>query len=1243
MDEPILDLSFLSELFLESGNPLTPGSEVTFGFGTDVEVLLGRFGNDSIYASQNVENPPEIDIDILIGDFLDSTPIDTEILFALLDGTNPLLILDRAPIFTEEGEDRFILGDWRSPYYENVGDPAELLLDNPLGLKEFAFIYDFNPFQDTLQLHGSPEDYFVLDIDDLDLSEIFGIDALTPLSGKLIFSERNDLPDLVSFLLLPSDIEIDLSAEYVQFVDSPPPGPFLEEIHQFGTSGYDLTSGIALDSFGNIFVSGFTSGSLSADNSGAQDAFVTKYDPLGNEIWSTQLGSTLDELATELAIDPDGNVFFVGQTLSEEFFSPRKSDSIDGLIAKLDGQDGDLIFGTQIGPEFTDGGFSNGTFSLATDSAGNIYVTGIGVKDTPEDIDFFDFPTTDSTYLYSFTGDGDLRWTSSVGESTELGRGFFDEAYGITIDESRNAVYAIGWTQGLLTPADPSNPFDGTTKYDAWIAKADSDSGQIDWIKQFGSEDDRLEFSWGIDIDSQGNLYGYGWTLGDFGGENAGSYDAWLVKFLPDGTEAWRRQFGTSGDDASYLGGISIDANDNIYLVGHTDSNEFNGINFGLYDSWVTKFDTNGDQQWIRQFGTDRLDVPTDVTVDDNSGYLYISGITDGSLGDVNNGSIDSWLARIDADLGLLQDFQVDGNAVPTINDQFFAIAENSDVGTSVGVVVATDSDTGSAGELSFQIVGGNEEGIFAIDALTGEILVALNEPLDFETSTRFNLDIRVSDAGDTPLRATASVTINLDNVNEAPIATPIPTTMVNEDAASTLINLGTFFDDPEDTSSALTYELVDNTRPNLFSETRIINDVLLLDYGPNQTGQAELIIRATDTDGLAAENTLTVELLPVNDSPVAVNDLFSTGQNQTLTGNVLADNGFGIDRDVDQDVLTTTIVSTTRQGTLVLEADGSFTYAPQPDFSGPDFFLYQVADGNGGVDTAIATITVTETVDEPDPGDIIGEYGSLDTLDQQWQTVTLSNTYINPVVIVSDPTLNGRNPVAIRLRNIEDDTFQLRLQEPNYEDGKHTTESVSYLVIEAGDWVLSDGTRLSAGTHSSNRLTSAGFDAISLTDFNHTPTVLSQVQTIHGSDWVTTRTKDASADGFQLAMQEEEALNGGEHVSETIGWLALEQGIASDGDTLLQGGTTSRIYNHRQSTIRFEQAFDTAPSLIAKLGSHYGGDTANLRLDTITESGFGVRVYEEQSRDAEVWHTDEAVSFLALQGKSGLITGLEV
>ena len=71
---------------------------------------------------------------------------------------------------------------------------------------------------------------------------------------------------------------------------------------------------------------------------------------------------------------------------------------------------------------------------------------------------------------------------------------------------------------------------------------------------------------------------------------------------------------------------------------------------------------------------------------------------------------------------------------------------------------------------------------------------------------------------------------------------------------------------------------------------------------------------------------------------------------------------------DLDGDSLTvnTTPVTNVSNGTLVLNANGTFTYTPNANFNGTDSFVYQISDGNGGLATATATINVDAVNDAP-------------------------------------------------------------------------------------------------------------------------------------------------------------------------------------------------------------------------------------------------------------------------------------
>lgn len=277
-----------------------------------------------------------------------------------------------------------------------------------------------------------------------------------------------------------------------------------------------------------------------------------------------------------------------------------------------------------------------------------------------------------------------------------------------------------------------------------------------------------------------------------------------------------------------------------------------------------------------------------------------------------------------------------------------------------------------------------------------------------------------------------------------------------------------------------------------------------------------------------------------------------------------------------------------------------------------------------------------------PTPASVFGEYGTI-AGDHNWQRVTLQNAYVNPVVIFSDPTFNGGQPVAVRLRNVGAQSFEFSLQEPAYLDGLHTFENLSYMVVEAGTWNVG-GMVFTAGNIQTNKLSTNGFDTVALPNMGANTSVMTQVQTSNGADWVTTRTDAITGNGFRVTMQEEEAKNvAAVHTYETIGYLAFSGNTTTIGDTLIQGGLTSQAVNQNTSSIGFTQAFSQAPTVFTKVATFNGVDTANSRITGVTASGFSAFVQEEQSLDAETTHIGESLAFLAFGGSSGNLVGTQV
>jgi|GEM_PF-1797645 len=126
-----------------------------------------------------------------------------------------------------------------------------------------------------------------------------------------------------------------------------------------------------------------------------------------------------------------------------------------------------------------------------------------------------------------------------------------------------------------------------------------------------------------------------------------------------------------------------------------------------------------------------------------------------------------------------------------------------------------------------------------------------------------------------------------------------------------------------------------------------------------NYSGSDSFVYEVQDGQGGIAQGTVNISIDNVNDPPTASPDAFATPANQTLT--VEAPGVLGNDLDIDGDALqlNLTPVEEVSNGSLTLMADGGFIYTPNQDFTGADFFIYQISDPLGLTDTARVDISV--------------------------------------------------------------------------------------------------------------------------------------------------------------------------------------------------------------------------------------------------------------------------------------------
>jgi Ca2+-binding RTX toxin-like protein len=614
-----------TETLLPPFNVLTPATDLVLAQQEDIVFLFGRQGNDTIYGfveEDDNDSSSPLDIDIFFGD---TEPTADGI---LRDAIN---VLNGNP--TPGGQDIFVLGDRERAFFSTNG------------YNDFGLIFNFNRNEDIIRLNGTSQDYSFINI------RLLGT-AIFKLSDRSPFFFDGDLVGIVASV---EDLKSDEpSIEYVG--NTPPIGPVDSRVKQLTTRSIDVATSSAADSAGNVYVTGRTGGSIGGTNNNSYDIWIAKYNSDGEQLFINQFGSSALDDTQDITTDDSGNFYLVGFTAGD-LVQPIRGQG-NAVFGKFD-SDGNPIFIRQfIGDErLPNGGVDdilvlNSATDVTVDDDGNAYVSGLTV--TEDGVVQGGLDSQGDFWVAKYDESGNQLWYTLV-ESQVLANldiTPWEEAYGVALSPDGSAVYSVGWTLGDL-PGDEVVGF-----YDAWLTKFRSDNGEVEFIKQFGTPGD--DFAWSVDTDTQGHIYVYGWTtaFGNPPGEVAGFGDVFLSKFSPDGTQQFFQQIATPGDDAAIVGGLVIDDNDNIYISGYTNSNFDGTTNAGSYDAFVARFDTNGNQIWTQQFGTPQLDFATDINID-NFGNVYVTGLTEGSLGQINTGAVDAWVAKLDAETGDLLSFNV--------------------------------------------------------------------------------------------------------------------------------------------------------------------------------------------------------------------------------------------------------------------------------------------------------------------------------------------------------------------------------------------------------------------------------------------------------------------------------------------------------------------------------------------------------------------------------------------------------
>jgi hypothetical protein len=427
--------------------------------------------------------------------------------------------------------------------------------------------------------------------------------------------------------------------------------PILDYASYIGGSGPDQGSSIAVDTAGNIYITGTSfSTSLPIQTPyqdtlmGRSDIFIAKFNPSGDTLlFATYLGGQDYDKATGISIDAIGNIVLTGTTRSHDF--PIKNaiqgsyggGTSDAFVSKFNADGSELLFSSYIGGQDQDDGYG-----IAIDSQNDIYITG----ETSSN----DFPLNNAyqprqsghadAYVVKFNSEGSQKIYASY-----LGGSSYDSARSIAVD-SRGFATITGITYSQDFPVYNALQADIGGNSDAFISQLNADGTALKYSTYLGgaSEDQGLD----IAIDNQNNAVIVGQTgnwfalsqQNNFPTKNAlqtqgsGLQDGFFSKISADGDElVFSSYFGGEKDDA--LTSIAIDDQANLILLGTTESTTglpvINALQQTLQgnasDVYIAKIDNEGATTlFASYFGGSKNDKGLAIAVKDQT--LYMTGTT---------------------------------------------------------------------------------------------------------------------------------------------------------------------------------------------------------------------------------------------------------------------------------------------------------------------------------------------------------------------------------------------------------------------------------------------------------------------------------------------------------------------------------------------------------------------------------------------------------------------------------------
>ena len=316
--------------------------------------------------------------------------------------------------------------------------------------------------------------------------------------------------------------------------------------------------------------------------------------------------------------------------------------------------------------------------------------------------------------------------------------------------------------------------------------------------------------------------------------------------------------------------------------------------------------------------------------------------------------------------------------------------------------------------------------------------------------------------------------------------------------------------------------------------------------------------------------------------------------------------------------------------GNLLL-ANTIFDFEFYTEDDASEIITVKATDSVGNEYIKELTIQILDTEEPVFEPTRIGETGSMEfprlgssKTGMNIKTVYFKGSYENPVVILNHNSNSDSQPAIAVVKNLRENAFDLELQEWLYQNGVRSYNGsnpavIEYMVFEAGQYELDDGTKIEAGfVNAGNDFSTHNFN----TAFTIAPTIFTQV--ISGSSSqkpVVERLRhDISNTAFSILIEAEEADSLTSQTNQ-IGYVAIED----SSNSFFNFGTLQLNHTPKKVVITENEIF------ISRMQSYKGSDTSNLRAYRSGRSSIDVFVQEEQSLDSEMKHTNEEVAYTKL------------